>query len=198
MFQNAQTISPLAAFLALGTSIYALLALALGWGLNVELLIRHPATQSAMVPATAAGFLVTGTAVIATGVGLSKLAHILTGIVLVIICMTALGQLYGWYRPAELFVTQLAGTEGMAPATEFGFILAVFALNRLIAGSIFIVEAISIFGLSSAIMIALLNLSGTTGEFGLGFLIGISLQTSILFALLFTALCLVSNTHKPD
>ena len=198
MFQKAQIISPLAAVLAMGTSIYALLALALGWGLNIELLIRHTPTQSAMVPATAASFLLMGTAVVAGASELQKLAHLLTAIVLAVIVVTALGQLFGWYKPAGLFFAQLTGAERMAPVTEFGFVLAIFALNRFLAGSIFVVEAISIFGVSGAIMIALLNLTGATGELGLGFLIGISLQTSILFALLFTALCFLSSNNKPD
>ncbi|MEW9919758.1 hypothetical protein AB2B41_09090 [Marimonas sp. MJW-29] len=198
MFKDHRSISPFAILLAAGTVLYAFLALLIGWGIGIDGLIRHASTQTPMVPATALGFFATGLGLLAAVSGARRLAHALCGTVLALICITAFGQWVGWAAPTSLFFADLQEAERMAPVTEFGFVLAVFALNRLLAGSLVAVESIGIFGVSGAPVVAMLNVTGAIKMLGLGFLAGASLQTSILFALLFTALCLVSAENKPD
>ncbi|NNE51433.1 MAG: hypothetical protein HKN30_03425 [Sulfitobacter sp.] len=181
-----------AATLALIVALYAVAALFLGWGLQISGLVRHSLTQTAMVPATALSFVFAGLSMITALSGRVKLSHLLNALLLGLVGLTMMGQVSGWHGPSALFFAQTEATERMAMITALVLVLYVWAANRILKRSFFAVECIGVLGISAALAITLMNLTGTTDLPGLSYTAGISLQTSVLAGLLFLALSIVA------
>ena len=196
--RNLGNVAPLAAALAVIIVSYAGIALVLGWGLHIDLLIRHPSTKTAMVPASAVGFLLSGCALLAASRNHPVLARLCLMGVLGVVMVAFIGQTVGWQWSAGMFFHELAMTDRMAPATAVGFALAAFGTDRFMKEDYFSADAAGIFGLSSAVGLFLLNFTGVSPELGIAFLSGMSLQSSALFTLFFLALCLTSQMEKPE
>lgn len=195
MTRSARNTPAILSLFAAIPAIYGLLALFLGWGLNIDLLVRFDRTESALVPATALSFVVVSLALIAILSGEHRLGRILCWGLITIVLSVTLAQSLGWEPVTNLFINDFTGTERMAPITAIGFLLAVFALNRLMAEKLHLVEAVGIVGTSG---FAFLAVEGMLGIMDQRLFSGLSIQTSLLFATLFLALCFASSDHTPD
>lgn len=184
--------------LSLGVAIYAVIALVLGWGLDMSKFVRHSLTQTAMVPATALGFILGGLSLISALRGLQQMTRLLVLALCAVTTLTILGQTLGWHDPARLFFANTEHTEKMALITALAFYLFAWGTDRLLQGNYFIVECIGVFGVSGAIAITLMNLTGAVDLPGLSYTAGISLQTAILAGLLFLALSIAAYEDDRD
>ena len=184
--------------LSLSVALYAFVALLFGWGLEITGLVRHSLTQTAMVPATALSFVLASLSLITALRGRGQLSLLLNGLLLGLVGITVIGQVFGWAGPASLFFAETGETERMALITALTFVLYVWSVHRLMNRAFFTVECIGVFGISGAIAIALMKLSGVTHLPGLSYASGISLQTAILAALLFLALSIAASDSERD
>ncbi|SHH92991.1 hypothetical protein [Marivita hallyeonensis] len=187
-FMAGRSASPVTAIIAVLIAIYATLALVVGWGLRVDLLVRNPTADAAMVPATAFCFVLSAGAILGALAQNRYMVRTLTAAILVISAVTSFGQISGWTDATGLLFIQVAESERMAPVTAVGFLFVTYAINRLRNGRTFAVQAISALGLSSAIGVAVLAISDVTGLINGWFLSGVSVQTAALFSILFFAL----------
>lgn len=189
---KSSSISPLASSLAFVISAYALLALVFGWGFGLDALVRDASTQSAMVPATALAFVMTGVALLTASAGYKRLTFVLCAAALILCGLTAFTQMSDLPHLMQLIFFEVGESEHMAPLTAVSFALAVFAITQLEAGRFFIVNCVGIFGLSTAGSILILKNSGTYAAYEIGVFSGMSLQTASLFCLLFLSMCLTT------
>ena len=188
---SSRLTADMAGKIAIGISSYALLALVAGWFMGIDPLVRHLHSGTAMVPATSISFIAISVALLAALAHIRLLTQILLAAVLVLVGVTVVTQIFGLSGFARLFVIDTTADERMAPVTAIGFALAVVAINRIQAGSAMMVTGVSMFGLSGALGVLLTKLESYTGLVEPRFFAGASLQTAVLFALLFLAMCMV-------
>ena len=201
MLQDPQIrnlVTPLARAMLLAVSFYGLVALFLGWGMNMELLVRHRPSQTALVPSTAAAFVLLPQALIAASVMNRPLTLILAAGTVLIVVTSMLTQIPQLADVRRFSPVELDPREYMAISSAVGLILGTVAALRLLKRDLFTVTSIGVFGASVSFCIFLLKFGGLNLISDLPVFRGMSLQAAFLFCLLFLAMCLMRTEDTED